>query len=232
MLLPSPISRFVWRTYASRPSGRVSFTYPSHCILYSPLLLLGPIFLRGWASLGIYMYSSKRIHLVSTATFIPCLSLFHSNIFCLIRFRIQDFKRTHATFLYSMCRRHFHYLMGQWMLRSIYRKKAFTRLYIRLDSFCPGHHKLATIKSLASRVTLICAPSLLQDELDNLRLIFTDNGFPMNVIYKCIDKHWKKWEVQQGKKTKPESCSGYHTAYIGQKSSVLGYRKKKQVAAA
>ena len=47
---------------------------------------------------------------------------------------------------------------GQQLLRSIYRKKTFTGLYIRYDSFCPRHHKLATIKSLASRAKRICTP--------------------------------------------------------------------------
>ena len=86
--------------------------------------------------------------------------------------------------------------MGQHLLRSIYRKKTFTSdrrrrtftgLYIRYDSFCPRHHKLATIKSLASRAKRICTPSLLQDELDNLRSIFIDNGFPI-IISKCIEQ--------------------------------------------
>ena len=59
-------------------------------------------------------------------------------------------------------------------------------LYVRYDSFCPRHHKLATIKSLATRAKRICAPPLLQDELDSLRTIFTDNGFPINIIKKCV----------------------------------------------
>ena len=38
---------------------------------------------------------------------------------------------------------------GPPLLRSIYRKKVLTGLYIRYDSFSPRHHKLATIKSIS-----------------------------------------------------------------------------------
>ena len=38
---------------------------------------------------------------------------------------------------------------GPPLIRSIYRKKTITGLYIRYDSFSPRHHKLATIKSVS-----------------------------------------------------------------------------------
>ena len=119
--------------------------------------------------------------------------------------------------------------MGQQVLRSIYRKKTFTGLYIRYDSFCPRHHKLATIKSVASRAKWICTPSLLQDELDSLRLIFTENRFPINIINKCIEQ---AMEVKSVATEEDKTKNVFRLPYIGQKSSELGHRIKKQVAAA
>ena len=100
---------------------------------------------------------------------------------------------------------------------------------IRYDSFCPWHHKLATIKSVASRAKRICTPSLLQDELDNLRLIFTDNGFPINIINKCIEQ---AMEVKSVATEEDKNSIVFRLPYIGQKSSEFGHRIKKQVAAA
>ena len=113
---------------------------------------------------------------------------------------------------------------GPHLLRSIYRKKMFTGLYIRYDSFCPRHHKLAIIKSLASGTKRICAPSLLQEELDNLRTIFTANGFPINIINKCIEQ---AMEVRSIATEEDNTRMVFRLPYIGQKSSEFGHRIKK-----
>ena len=51
------------------------------------------------------------------------------------------------------------------LLRLVYRKPTVTGLYMRWDSFSPTHQKNILIKSLTSRQTKICSPSLLQEEI-------------------------------------------------------------------
>ena len=69
----------------------------------------------------------------------------------------------------------------------------------------------------------------LQEELDNLRLIFTDNGFPINIINKCI----KQTPEDKGVATEEgKTRILFRLPYIGQRSSEFGHRIKKHVAAA
>ena len=110
---------------------------------------------------------------------------------------------------------------GPQLLRSIYRKETCAGLYIRYDSFCPKHHKLATIKSLASRAKRICTPSLLQEESNNLRTIFTANRFPINIINKCIEQ---EIEIRSIATEEDKTRIVFRLPYIGQKSSEFGHK--------
>ena len=77
---------------------------------------------------------------------------------------------------------------GNELHRSIYRKKTFTGLYTRFDSFCPMNQKLSTLKSLVARAVKLCTPELLEQEMDKLRSIFMNNGFPIKIINKYIQQ--------------------------------------------
>ena len=70
--------------------------------------------------------------------------------------------------------------------RMIYRKPTFTGLYTRWDSFCPTKHKLNLIRSLTSRAIKICSESKLEEELQNLRVIFRKNGYPTELVERII----------------------------------------------
>ena len=72
--------------------------------------------------------------------------------------------------------------------RSVYRKPTFTGLYTRWESFCDTRQKINLVKSLTSRAVKICSPSTLHQELDNLRQIFTENGYPSEVVNTTIKR--------------------------------------------
>ena len=65
---------------------------------------------------------------------------------------------------------------------SIYRKPTFSGDYTRWDSFAPLNHKLQLIDMLAHRAISICSSSKITDELDKIRSIFRDIGYPPATI--------------------------------------------------
>ena len=74
------------------------------------------------------------------------------------------------------------------LVRSIYRKPTFSGFYARWDSFCDNRQKINLVKSLTSRAIKICSPSTLEGELNNLRRIFTENGYPSEIVNNAIKK--------------------------------------------
>ena len=66
---------------------------------------------------------------------------------------------------------------------SIYRKKTFTGLYTKWDSFTPRKYKVNLIRTLTFRCFRICSsPPLLRSCLDELRKLLLQNGYPAGVI--------------------------------------------------
>ena len=65
-------------------------------------------------------------------------------------------------------------------LTSVYRKHTFTGQYIRWNPFCPKQRK--TSQSLVHRALMICSKSKPHAELEKLKTIFLDNGYPEDVI--------------------------------------------------
>ena len=75
---------------------------------------------------------------------------------------------------------------GGELTRSVYRKPTFTGLYTRWDSFCPMSHKTNLIRTLTGRAVRICSQATLENELDVLRSIFRQNGYPLGVVEKVM----------------------------------------------
>ena len=96
------------------------------------------------------------------------------------------------------------------LVRSVYCKPTFTRLYVRWDSFSPMDQKIAAVKSLVSRAMRICSASELDGELAIIRSIFGNNGFPTAVIDRTIQR--------------------IRTRFIENKTSDLVERKASEVA--
>ena len=68
----------------------------------------------------------------------------------------------------------------------VYRKPTFTGLYTTWNSFSPPQYKINAVRSLVNRARRICSPSTLDSELDELRKLFRNNGYPKVVLRKYI----------------------------------------------
>ena len=92
-------------------------------------------------------------------------------------------------------------------ITSVYRKPTFTGQYIQWDSFGPSKRKKNLISTLVDRVVCICSKSLLQQELENIRVILRDNGYPESIIDRGISN--KLARFQSLPKFGPNKCPAY-----------------------
>ena len=76
--------------------------------------------------------------------------------------------------------------VGGGLERSVYRKLTFTGLYTRWDSFSPTSQKIALMRSLTSRGQRICSPAALTAEMECLKKIFLDNGYPEYLVQRFV----------------------------------------------
>ena len=77
---------------------------------------------------------------------------------------------------------------GTGFLTSIYRKPTFTGQYIRWNSFSPKTRKISLIKTLVHRALMICSKTKLGPELDKIKQLLIDNGYPAGVLLSCINQ--------------------------------------------
>ena len=108
-------------------------------------------------------------------------------------------------------------------IRSVYRKPTFTGLYLQWNSFAPTQQKVSLLRSLTSRAVKICSDSMLSQELDKLRNIFLDNGYPSLVIERAVKSTAQRKVMQEpdGREIK----AFLRLPWIGNKSNGL----KKEV---
>ena len=89
-------------------------------------------------------------------------------------------------------------------ITSVYRKPTFTGQYIRWDSFGPSKRKKNLIYTLVHRALRICSKSLLQHELENIRVILRDNGYSESIIDRGIPKKLARFQFLS--KFGPNKC--------------------------
>ena len=77
---------------------------------------------------------------------------------------------------------------GTGFLTSIYRKPTFTGQYIRWTSFSPKKRKNSLFKTLVHRALRICSKTKLGSELDKIKQLLIENGYPPNVLFSCINQ--------------------------------------------
>ena len=69
---------------------------------------------------------------------------------------------------------------------SVYRKPTFAGSYQRWTSFSPQSRKISLIEMLVHRAINICSTSTLAHELDEIRKIFKNSGYPAYMIERTI----------------------------------------------
>ena len=90
---------------------------------------------------------------------------------------------------------------------SVYRKPTFTGQYLRWESFCPLKCKISLISTLVHRALMICTKRRLNGEIERIKKILLDNGYPKNIINTQITKKIAQFSTL--KRFRPEKCPVY-----------------------
>ena len=101
---------------------------------------------------------------------------------------------------------------------SIYRKPTFTGLYTRWDSYSSTDQKIALIRSLTTRAKRICSPHLLSTEIIKLKKIFQDNGYPLPIVDRVVQRTLVPKERPPTVECKPVYL---RLPWLGEKSAAL-----------
>ena len=60
--------------------------------------------------------------------------------------------------------------------------------YIRWNSFSPKTRKIRLIKTLVQRTLMICSKTKLGSELDKIKQLLIENGYPADALLSCINQ--------------------------------------------
>ena len=71
---------------------------------------------------------------------------------------------------------------------SVYRKPTLTDQYLRCESFSAPKRKISVISSLVHRDLMICIKLRLNEEIEKIKKILQNNGYPKNDINAQIAK--------------------------------------------
>ena len=89
---------------------------------------------------------------------------------------------------------------------SVYRKPTFTDRYMRWDSFAPSKRKTNLVETLVHRALVICSPGKVKQELDCIRSILKNNGYPETIINSSIFKQNLPFSITSQRRTKEMPC--------------------------
>ena len=78
---------------------------------------------------------------------------------------------------------------------SVFRKPTFSGQYIRWESFSSGKRKTNLIATLVHRALMICTKNKLKQEIDFIKKILLDNGYPEDIVLKLIFKKIAKFST-------------------------------------
>ena len=123
--------------------------------------------------------------------FLQFLNNCHANI----KFTVEE--NSTIPFLDVLITRHSHTFST-----SVYRKKTFTGLYTKWDSFTPRKYKINLIRTLTFRCFRICSsPSLLRSSLSELRKLLSQNGYPAGIVNYNINDVLNRQQNRQREQT-------------------------------
>ena len=71
---------------------------------------------------------------------------------------------------------------GTGFFTNVYRKPTSTGQYIRWNSFSSKARKISLIKTLVQREHMICSKTKLVSELDRIKQLLIENGYPEDVL--------------------------------------------------
>ncbi|CAH8864025.1 unnamed protein product [Trichobilharzia szidati] len=110
--------------------------------------------------------------------------------------------------------------------RSVYRKPTSTGQYTHFLSFVPLKYKRNLIKCLVNRVREICSDECLDEELNNIKRLLSENGYPE----KFIDKNMNLKPKQSKLPTVPKKASFLQMQFLGDNTiEILTHRLRNAV---
>ena len=102
---------------------------------------------------------------------------------------------------------------------SVHRKPTFIGQYLRWESFSPLKRKISLISTLVHRALMICTKRRLNQEIERIKKILLDNGYPKNIKTQ-ITKEITQFSTL--KRFGPEKCPVYlRVPWIGKPSTNL-----------
>ena len=106
----------------------------------------------------------------------------------------------------------------------VYRKPTFTGQYLRRESFTPIQRKVNLVSTLVHLTFKICSKSKLKEEINRIKEILLDNGYPEDFVLKQISK--KITQFSRPKRFGPDKCP----VYIGCSEKKFFWNFKKVVS--
>ena len=107
---------------------------------------------------------------------------------------------------------------GYWISYQHLQETNVTGQYIHWDSFSPKTRKISFIKTLIHRALMICSKTKLGPELDKIKQLPIENGYPADVLLSCINQKLANFAAE--KTFDPEKCQVYlKLPWIGNVSS-------------
>ena len=111
---------------------------------------------------------------------------------------------------------------------SVYRKPIFSGQYFRWESFSPRKRKTNLIATLVHKALMICTKNKLKQEIDFIKKILLDNGYPEDIVLKHKSKKIAQFSIAEP--FGPEKCPVYLRApWIGSASQQLEHQVKSAV---
>ena len=121
-----------------------------------------------------------------------------------LKFIVEKEKNNSLSFLDSLVEKE-----GTAFLPSIYRKPTFTG---------PKTRKVSLIKTLVHRALMVWSNTKLDSELDKIKQLLIENGYPADVLLSCINQKLANFGAE--KTFGPETCPVYlKLPWIGNVSS-------------
>ncbi len=112
---------------------------------------------------------------------------------------------------------------------SIYRKDTHTAQFVHHDSFTRWNHKVAWIRSLASRAKRLCSPTKLKDEIKNITRFASYNGFPRWTVKKILRESMNRQERRVNDRDESEKIYMF-LPYCGKEAESVVFRCKKRLS--
>ena len=91
------------------------------------------------------------------------------------------------------------------MRTSVYTKATDTGLYTNFNSHTPENYKISIVKTLVARALRYCSTwNACHAELDRLRQVFANNGYPQNLVDKVINNKMNQFFSDEPKNEQDE----------------------------